>query len=207
MNPTTTYRLTHRHSSIQASEILQQRLEETENRLDSVLQEVQFANKKTDIAEKRADRAERAFNELQQAYGQVEQDLHQKELMLENVQLSSCNVEKEVNRCEKLISNLSFKDSDQTKLIKILQREKTEAFERASRLQEQVQELRSCLRRETIRREMTSSGWNFKESVSNGFVQTAGPKIPLAAKRLTTNNHHEMDEDSAEDAIPAFRSS
>eukprot|EP00890_Picochlorum_soloecismus_P005188 jgi/Picsp_1/5670/NSC_03029-R1_---NA--- len=157
-------RLTHQHASIKTSEVLQMRLNDTEYRLENALVDLQFAQNRIKVAENGCSKHRMEIDRLEKSYQDSLACIEEKDAVLSHIKGSSALVEEEVGRCEKSIQKYAIKNADNLKLIKLLTREKTEAVERASRLQDQVDELRSCLRRQTLKQQIKKSGWQARDT-------------------------------------------
>lgn len=193
-------RLTHQHASIKTSEVLQMRLNDTEYRLENALVDLQFAQNRTKVAEEGCLKHRMEIDRIEKAYQESLVCIEEKDAVLSHIKGSSSQVEKEVERCEKSIQKYVEQNADNLKLIKMLTREKTEAIERASRLQDQVDELRSCLRRETLKHQIKKAGWQLRDTLAQSTLDSKDVRIhPFATKMMLNTlkdceplNHEEL---------------
>lgn len=139
--------------------MLQRRVEDLEYQLEASLEELERSKNRVSIAEKKAKESDVALEETKVAYEEAYRKLETKKQELLREQDVSTGREHEVQRFEKLIAKCSAEGRDQMKLILVLQKEQKEAKERELRYQEQIDTLRSCLRKEACRRKLLSAGW------------------------------------------------
>jgi len=160
------------------------RLDDTEYRLESALVDLQFAQNRIKVAEEGCSKHREEIDRLEKAYQKSLVCIEEKDAVLSHIKGSSSLVEKEVQKCEKSIQKYAKQNANNLKLIKLLTREKTEAFERASRLQDQVDELRSCLRRQTLAHQIKKSGWQARDTspVTTTLASRDLRLLPFATK-------------------------